>query len=55
MVRVRKCSKCGNMISEGGSFCPFCGNIINDKVIIQGKTQIHMVNRMKFRENTEMI
>ena len=38
MVRVRKCSKCGNMISEGGSFCPFCGNIINDKVIIQGKT-----------------
>ena len=37
MAGVKKCPKCGNMISEGGSFCPFCGNIINDKVIIQGK------------------
>ena len=37
MAGVKKCPKCGNMISEGGSFCPFCGNSINDKVIIQGK------------------
>lgn len=37
MAGVKKCSKCENMVPEGGSFCPFCGNIINDKVIIQGK------------------
>ena len=35
MTKVKKCSQCGKEVSQGGSFCPFCGNIIN----INGKVE----------------
>ena len=32
MTKVKRCSQCGKEVSQGGSFCPFCGNIINENV-----------------------
>ena len=32
MTKVKRCSQCGKEVSQGGSFCPFCGNIINETV-----------------------
>lgn len=29
MTKVKKCSQCGKEVPQGGTFCPFCGNIIN--------------------------
>lgn len=25
MTKVKRCSQCGKEVSQGGSFCPFCG------------------------------
>ena len=35
MTKVKKCSQCGKEVPQGGTFCPFCGNIIN----INGKVE----------------
>ena len=35
MAEVKRCSKCGREVPQIGSFCPFCGNIIN----INGKVE----------------
>lgn len=32
ITKVKRCSQCGKEVSQGGSFCPFCGNIINENV-----------------------
>ena len=29
MTKVKKCSQCGKEVPQEGTFCPFCGNIIN--------------------------
>ena len=31
MTKVKRCSQCGKEVPQGGTFCPFCGNIINDE------------------------
>lgn len=37
MTKVKRCSQCGKEVSQGGSFCPFCGNIINENVKSESK------------------
>lgn len=37
MTKVKRCSQCGKEVSQGGSFCPFCGNIINENVNFIGQ------------------
>lgn len=37
MERVRRCSKCGEEVFQGGSFCPYCGNIIEDERVVKNE------------------
>ncbi len=43
------CSKCGNEIPDNSSFCHFCGNTVNNEVIIGG----HSDESQNFQEFTE--
>mgnify|MGYP004510262101 FL=1 len=55
MAEVKRCSKCGREVPQIGSFCPFCGNIINDKVVVEsrkvGRYEIDDDTQKKYRND----
>ena len=55
MAEVKRCSICGREVPQIGSFCPFCGNIINDKVVVEsrkvGRYEIDDDTQKKYRND----
>lgn len=50
MTKVKRCSQCGKEVSQGGSFCPFCGNIINENVKSESREYVLFQRNMIIRE-----
>lgn len=50
MTGVKKCSQCGKMVSGDGTFCPFCGNIIDEIIMDKGYTE-HIDIQSKYRND----
>ena len=51
MAEVKRCSKCGKEVPQIGSFCPFCGNIINDKVVVENRNGSEYKIQEKYRDD----